>query len=578
MSAPAAPRPPATAVATPTPRRGAAMAAIERARGSRSWPDAVMAAGAFVAFVISLYMGRHLSTFLYDEWAIVVGRREWNVDTFLLPHNEHLVAVPVAIFKVFFETVGAAPYWPYRVLVALLVVGLGVLVYRFAIPRLGKPAALVPGLLTVLVGAGGQDIVWPFQIALGLSALGGIGLMLCLDRGTPRAEWLAGAFVLLAVASSSIGLAVLAAAMVDVALHPDRKQRAMRLLLVPVVLYAAWYAVYNVAVVRRDNLLVALQYSIDAAGGAVGALFGLSAGYYATLGLAFLVLIGWAWLRPMPAAPRLWTLVAMPFAFWLLTGIGRAQDMDPAASRYLLPGAIFVALIGCEVLRGTRFPARAAPLAILVVAYASWSHVVALRSFAKSEFEARTSYVVADLAALSLAREVAPIPAAFAPDPIRAPNIQAGPYFAAVDDIGDPTPDPVKTLANSFDAQRRAADVTYFTALGFGLKPVERPRLGAPPPTALAGDPPRDERSCLLVGRDREAVVALPPGGLALRTDGPGRANVRLRRWGSAFIDTNGLDPKVWGVLAGARDREKLPIQVSIGGPARVRVCGLRAP
>ena len=536
-----------------------------------------MAAGALVAFVVILYLGRHLTTFLYDEWNVFINRRGWDLDTFLEPHNEHLVAAPVAVFKLLFVTVGASPYWPYRVLAALLVVGLGVLVYRFAIPRIGKPAALVPGLLTVLVGAGGHDIIWPFQIALNLSVLGGIVLLLCLDRATPRAEWIAGGFVTLALASSSIGVAVLVAAVVDVLVHPDRPRRALRLLAVPVVLYGLWYAGYNATDFNSNNLLVAPQYAIDAAGGAVGALLGLSAAYYAPAALAFLALVGWGWLRAAPASPRIVTVATLPIAFWLLTGIGRAGDMQPTTSRYLLPGAIFVALVACEALRGMRFPSRAAPLAIVFVAFATWTHVVALRDIARAEFADKTSHVRVEVAALSLAREAGTVNPAFKPDATRAPDIVAGPFFEAVDDIGNPTPDPARTIATSFGDVRPSADLTFFGALAIPVVPAARPRLGGwPPPPALGGAPRRG--ACTLVVRGREAVFELPPTGLAMRTEGPGRAAVRARRWGATFLDTNGLDPKVWGVYAIGRDRDPTPILVSIGGPASVRVCGLLAP
>ena len=154
----------------------------------------------------------------------------------------------------------------------------------------------------------------------------------------------------------------------------------MRLLAIPAVLYGLWYLSYDVANFRRDNLLVSAQYFVDAIGGGVGALLGLSAGYHAVLALALVVLIGWGWMRPGPPRPRLLTVVTLPVAFGLLTGIGRAQDMQPTTSRYLLPSAIFGALVACEALRGTRFPPRAAPLALALVAFASWTHVSALRT------------------------------------------------------------------------------------------------------------------------------------------------------------------------------------------------------
>ena len=326
-------------------------------------------------------------------------------------------------------------------------------------------------------------------MALGLSVLGAILLLLALDRGTPKAEWWASGAILLALASSSIGVAVLAAAVVDVLAHPDRRERAMRLLAIPVVLYGLWYVGYNAAEFRRDNLLVAAQYVVDAAGGAVGALVGLSPGYYAALAVAFVVLIGWGWMRPGPPPLRLLTVVTLPVAFWLLTAIGRAQDMQPTTSRYLLPGAIFVALVACEALRGVRFAPRAGPLALAAVVFATWSHVAALRVEANLQSNNFTNHVRAELAALSLARGAGPIAPGFRPDPIRAPNIVARPYFAAVDDLGEPVPDPAGTLKTSFNGPRESADKVFFEALRAAVRPVARPRFGEALPVVAEGAP-----------------------------------------------------------------------------------------
>src|SRR5687767_14037061 len=113
-------------VANPRGRAGA------RPLLERVSPAFVMAIGAGLAFAVILYLGRQLDTFLYDEWNIFINRRAWDLDTLLRPHNEHLVAAPVLIFKLMFATVGPTPYWIYRVVIALLVVALGVLVYLYA--------------------------------------------------------------------------------------------------------------------------------------------------------------------------------------------------------------------------------------------------------------------------------------------------------------------------------------------------------------------------------------------------------------------------------------------------------------
>jgi hypothetical protein len=543
-------------------------------------PALVMAVGAGLALAVILYLGRQLDTFLYDEWNVFINRRAWDLDTLLRPHNEHLVAAPVLIFKLLFATVGPTPYWIYRVVVALLVVALGVLVYLYAVPRIGRRAALVPGLLTILVGPGGEDILWPFQIALALSVLGGIALLLLLDRGTPNAEWWAGGAILLALASSSIGIAVLAAAIVDVLAHPARARRALRLLAVPIVLYGLWYLGYHAAEFRDENVLAAPQYVADAAGGAAGALVGLSREYYVMLAVAFAVLIVWAWTRPGPPPLRLLTVVTMPVAFWLLTAIGRAQDMQPTTSRYLLPGAIFVALVACEALRDVRFSARAVPVAAVLVVFASLSHVAALRTQAHALLGNFTSHVRAEVAALALAREAGPIAPTFRPDTLRAPDIFAGPFFEAVDDLGEPVPDPAGTLSASFSGQRQSADRVFFAALGARVQTVASPVPGETSPTVVEGAPRAGGGGCLIVPGGGRAVMALPADGVAMRTSGPGRPTVGLRRWGSTFTPFDGLDPKVWGVVAIGRDRERerTPILLLVEGAAEVRVCSRAAP
>jgi len=90
---------------------------------------------------------------------------------------------------------------------------------------------------------------------------------------------------------------------------------------------------------------------------------------------------------------------------------------------------------------------------------------------------------------------------------------------------------------------------------------------------APAGDGPRVN----VPATDEPAVIELPLGELAVRTPGPGRAPVGLRRWGAVYVATNGLDLKVCCVLRVGPDRERTPVQVSVGGPAEVRVCSLRA-
>jgi hypothetical protein len=70
--------------------------------------------GLMLGAAIVIYRSGLGLTFYYDEWNFVLGRGGWNVDTFLVPHNEHLLLVPVVVFKVLFVTAGLDSYWAYR--------------------------------------------------------------------------------------------------------------------------------------------------------------------------------------------------------------------------------------------------------------------------------------------------------------------------------------------------------------------------------------------------------------------------------------------------------------------------------
>jgi len=399
-------------------------------------PNLVMAIGAAVAFVVILYLGRHLTTLLYDEWTIFINRRSWDADTLLRPHNEHLIALPVPIFKLLFATVGAAPYWVYRVVIALLVVAFGVLVYVYATPRIGRRAALVPGLLRVLVGAGagGQRIIWPFRVALGLSVLGAI-LLLALDVGTPKAEWWGSGAILLALASTSIGVGMLAARgrrrprrsrprdASDAAARDPR--RALR----PVVpelrrgKFPPRQPARLGAVLRRRH-----RRRGRCAPRSVGGLprrAGTRLGRADRLGLDAARAAAAASADRRHAAGRVWAADGnRPCA-------GHAADDEPlpAAQRHLrrarrLRGA------ARDALPAAGSPARARARRIRELdaceraAHGGHGHC-----------DVFTSLVRAQLAALSLAREAGPISEYFEPDPVRAPDIVTGLYFAAVDEL-----------------------------------------------------------------------------------------------------------------------------------------------
>ena len=86
-----------------------------------------------------LYLGRSTS-FYFDEWDWIQGRRAWDLDALLLPHNEHLSLAPVLVFKALFSTVGIDSYVPYRVAGLALHCGVVVLLFAYARRRVGDAA------------------------------------------------------------------------------------------------------------------------------------------------------------------------------------------------------------------------------------------------------------------------------------------------------------------------------------------------------------------------------------------------------------------------------------------------------
>src|SRR3712207_1813977 len=85
--------------------------------------------------VVALLVAGRDTTFFYDDWDFVVGRRDWNFHVLLTPHNEHLSVVPVVVYKLLFETVGLDDYGVFRLVLALLNATIGLLLFVYAAPR-----------------------------------------------------------------------------------------------------------------------------------------------------------------------------------------------------------------------------------------------------------------------------------------------------------------------------------------------------------------------------------------------------------------------------------------------------------
>src|SRR5688500_2589794 len=191
-----------------------------------------MAAGAAL-----VYYETRGTTFWSDEWVWILYRREYDVDTFLRPHNEHLSLFPVAIYKLMFETFGVDDYRPYRFLAIAGHLTCVALLFAYARRRVGGLAALLVATLFLFFGRGWEEFFWPFQLAWLITLAAGLGALLMLDRQDRLGD--VGACVLLVVSlgSSGVGAAVALGLVVEI-WRGRRRLRDAWIVAVPIGLYA----------------------------------------------------------------------------------------------------------------------------------------------------------------------------------------------------------------------------------------------------------------------------------------------------------------------------------------------------
>ena len=521
-----------------------------------------------------LYLARD-TTFYFDEWDWVLRRREWTVGTLLEPHNEHLSVVPLLLYKLLFSTVGIEQYWPYRMLGlamhAFVVVGL----FVYARRRVGDALALAAAAIILFLGAGWNDVLWPFQAGFLASLAAGLGALLALDRETRRGEVVAAVLILIALGSSSLGLPIAAALGVEVIGRPDRRRRWW-IVGAPVALYGVWWAVYGrEGVATLDNFFATPGYIGEALAGAMGAIAGLAPEWgriFAVLGVIALLAalrerVGMSW--------RLAALIALPLLFWGLTGLVRANLNEPAASRYVYPGALFVLLIAIETGAGRRLSHRGlAVLSVFVVA-ALIQNVGAMRNGA-GFLRDRATEVKGAIAAMQLARRASPT---FQPEPEKAPQIRADQYLATVKALGSPAPSP-RELPKLFNASRERADATLARMFALQLVPGAKPGGSAPKVefSNRTGLAPRG--SCVAItaqGPGAIAELVVPKGGL-LVDPGQGSAKVTLRRFADGYSGAP-LGEVGGGAPAAAvrirSDPSPVPWRAKLEVEGTVRACGV---
>ncbi len=451
-------------------------------------PVALLGAAA-VASLATLLVLAHPLSFIYDEWDFLLGRRDWDANAFLDPHNEHLSLVPVLLYKLGVTAFGMTSQLPFQLLLtgSVLAVALGVFV--FVRDRLGAWLAFAAALPLLFFGAGGIDLLWPFQIMLVGSLALGVGALVALDRDTPGGDRAACVLLCASIATGSPGLAFAFGIAIGILISPDRRRRAY-VFVVPLALYAAWWLGWGSGEGQGptlDEIVHSPVFVLNGFASSLASLVGLVVGldgetidplrWGRPLLVVALAAAAWRLWRVRRISPSLATVLGIGVSFWGLVALaGGGLARQPNNPRYLLLGAVFVILIAAELWRGSR-PGRATiGVALALAALSVVGNLTALLDVHRF-LEGTANGYRAALGAAEIAGDRAD-PAA---TPI--PPVTLGPYLDAVKEYGSPAFDSDELVASP-ESVRIAADRTLAGLYGIEATPTEVAASGLRAPGA----------------------------------------------------------------------------------------------
>jgi hypothetical protein len=313
-------------------------------------PPVIVALGALVVLV---WLGRDM-TFYHDEFAFLL-LRDLSPAGIFAPHNEHLSATLVLLYRGLAGTVGTASYWPYLgVTFALHLVVAGIV---YVVVRREAGAAFALGAMAVMLvlGSGGDDILWAFQSGTIGAVAAGMGAVVL----APRRPAVAAILLTIALATSGAGFAFLVGTAVHLLLT---RPRALVWLLLPIGLYLAWYLGFGasrMAALRSPSLAGVPEYVFEglaaSAAGAVG-----SAAPIVGQGVLLVLAFGLGRVRAVP--PVVVASLVSTVAFFAIAGLVRAQlGADQAtAPRYIYIAAPGLLIAGAVLLARLPLPWRTA--------------------------------------------------------------------------------------------------------------------------------------------------------------------------------------------------------------------------
>jgi hypothetical protein len=450
-------------------------------------PLAGLAVALAASAALLLVLGSNL-TFFREDWELLISRQDWTTDSFLRPFLEHIVLAPTGIYKLLVAIFGIESALPFRVVSTAAFSLSVVLLFLWLRRRVGGWPALLGAVAIAFLGAAYEDLLWPFQIGYFGSVAAGLGMLLALDRDDRRGDALAGVLLVVSLSFSSLGIAFAAGAGADVLLGRRPRARRLPLVLVPLVLFALWWAVWGQqadSALSAANLFEAPRYVFEAIGAGLASLLGLAssdpeaertrqiAGHLLALAALTAALLRIWHLGRVPRDVAV--ALAIALTFWVLAAMNQTFDRPPDASRYQYPSAVFLLLICGGLLRGVRIGGRPLIVAAAVTSVAVVSGTALLHREYERWWLPASDSLRASLAGLEIAGEGAgrDFTVNFPPNI----TLPASSYFELIRTAGSPAFSESE-LAGSGERVRVAADLMLAGAHELRLTPDARRAKG----------------------------------------------------------------------------------------------------
>jgi hypothetical protein len=519
-------------------------------------------------------------TFIWDDWDFLLYRRGGGAAPFLDPHNQHIVAGPVIVYKALLGIFGMDSARPFQLVSNLFLATSGVLLFIYTRRRVGAPLALMGTALILFFGAAWQDLLWTFQMGLSGSVAAGLGALLALERDDRKGDLIAVVLLSVSTLFTEVGVAFTAGALVDIVLRDRPWKPRLYVVAVPLLLYAAWYAGWG----HTDHSSFSLRnvasspgYVLDAISQAIAALLGLSGTKDPNSlvgiewGRVFLVAIAalaFLRFRRLGGVSRgLWVALAVGFAFWFLTAFNANPLRLPTTHRLLYPSGILVILIAAELLRGVELSRRALLVATAVTVCAVGSNILAFTN-GYNFFRLVSASEEADLAALEIAdRSSFTLTTDVASGwifPASTPS-----YQSAVEAFGSPA-DTESELLTDPDSKPDETDRVLAEALSIHLTPAagRKGELGE-------GGASHKGVSCRVAraSPEGETGILLGPGRVAILDPASTRPELLLARYSEELSVDLGALPGPDAVLRIPADRSVRPWRLGLRGDGPVTVC-----